>query len=435
MLIFIWFFFIRTTSHQDSKFDCLDKKTCDSSDCTGPECSVLNCIGKNCKSGNCYGEECRAGNCNSYGCIAGSCFGKNCKPGICSYREPGCEGPNCKKCFDGKAYHLQRSIYHPISKRFPRNTILNKKLCKDKITRGDVINNKRIYNFRIKDATFYNAGKKTKESITSIKPLKDHEFRFIEKDLIIKTNPPIKINNNCDWCGKYKGQSICAHYMPVIANKETMDWQWIPDKGAVSENNKPNPMCYYAYTKHKGENIIKKNSEKYNYKYAILRYFNVAGASSSNEIGEIENSHGHLFKNLAIQSQKKNPVVNIYGSDYKTKDGTCIRDYIHVSDLADIHIKSIDVLKKKNKSLVLNCGYGKGFSVKDIVNIFKKIKKSCLIRYKGRRPGDIAQVYANTKKFKRILKWKPKYNNVKKILQSAINWEKKLKSNTNKSQY
>ena len=206
-------------------------------------------------------------------------------------------------------------------------------------------------------------------------------------------------------------------------------------KGAVSENNKPNPMCYYAYTKHKGENIIKKNSEKYNYKYAILRYFNVAGASSSNKIGEIENSHGHLFKNLAIQSQKKNPVVNIYGSDYKTKDGTCIRDYIHVSDLADIHIKSIGVLEKKNKSLVLNCGYGKGFSVKDIVNIFKKIRKSCLIRYKDRRAGDIAQVYANTKKFKRILKWKPKYNNVKKILQSAINWEKKLKNNTNKSQY
>jgi UDP-glucose 4-epimerase len=206
-------------------------------------------------------------------------------------------------------------------------------------------------------------------------------------------------------------------------------------KGAVSENNKPNPMCYYAYTKYKGENIIKKNSEKYNYKYAILRYFNVAGASSSNKIGEIENSHGHLFKNLAIQSQKKNPLVNIYGSDYKTKDGTCIRDYIHVSDLADIHIKSIGVLKKKNKSLVLNCGYGKGFSVKDIVNIFKKIRKSCLIRYKDRRPGDIAQVYANTKKFKRILKWKPKYNNVKKILQSAINWEKKLKNNKNKSQY
>jgi UDP-glucose 4-epimerase len=205
-------------------------------------------------------------------------------------------------------------------------------------------------------------------------------------------------------------------------------------EGAVSENKKPNPMGYYAYTKYRGENIIKKNSKKYNYRYAILRYFNVAGASHSNKIGEIESSHGHLFKNLAIQALKKNPVINIFGNDYKTKDGTCIRDYIHVSDLADIHIKCIELLKKK-KSLVLNYGYGKGYSVKDIVNIFKKLKKNCIVNYKDRRPGDVAQVYANTKKFKKILKLKPKYNNIKKILQSAINWEKKLKNNKNKSQY
>jgi UDP-glucose 4-epimerase len=206
-------------------------------------------------------------------------------------------------------------------------------------------------------------------------------------------------------------------------------------KGAVSESKKPNPMSYYAYTKYKGENIIKKNSKKYKYKYAILRYFNVAGASVSNKIGEIESSHGHLFKNLAIEAQKKIPVVSIYGSDYKTKDGTCIRDYIHVSDLADIHIKSIEALKKTNKSLILNCGYGKGYSVKEIVNIFKKIKKNCVIKYLDRRPGDVAQVYADTKKFKRILNWKPKYNNVKMILQSAIQWEKKLKNIISNSQY
>tara|TARA_B100000029_G_scaffold496998_1_gene564066 strand:+ start:837 stop:1817 length:981 start_codon:yes stop_codon:yes gene_type:complete len=197
-------------------------------------------------------------------------------------------------------------------------------------------------------------------------------------------------------------------------------------KGAVSENKKPNPMGYYAYTKYKGENIIKKNSKKYNYKYVILRYFNVAGASPSNKIGQIEKSHGQLFKNISIQALKKNPVVNVYGYDYKTKDGTCIRDYIHVSDLADIHIKVIELLKKNKKSLILNCGYGKGYSVKDIVNIFKKIRKNCLVNFQDRRPGDIAQVYANNKKFKKILKWKPKYNNIKKILQSSIKWEKKL---------
>ncbi len=197
-------------------------------------------------------------------------------------------------------------------------------------------------------------------------------------------------------------------------------------KGAVSENKKPNPMGYYAYTKYKGENLIKKYSKKIGYNYAILRYFNVAGASPSNKIGQIEKSHGQLFKNISIQALKKKPVIRIYGNNYNTKDGTCIRDFIHVSDLADIHVKCVHYLFKKKRSVILNCGYGKGYSVQDIINIFKKIKKNSKVLYEKRRPGDIAQVYANAKKFKKILKWKPKYNNIKKILISSIKWEKKL---------
>ncbi len=200
--------------------------------------------------------------------------------------------------------------------------------------------------------------------------------------------------------------------------------------GSVDEKTKPNPQGYYAYTKYKGEQIIKKNSKKYKYKYAILRYFNVAGASSSNKIGEIQKSYGHLIKNLAIQSLKKKPKIFIFGNNYNTKDGTCIRDYVHVSDLADIHIKSLDYINKKSKSLILNCGYGKGYSVLDIVNIFKKLKKKIVINYTKKRPGDVAQVYADTKKLKNFLKWKPKYNNLEKILKSAFKWEKNL-SNMN----
>jgi UDP-glucose 4-epimerase len=95
---------------------------------------------------------------------------------------------------------------------------------------------------------------------------------------------------------------------------------------------------------------------------------------------------------------------------------------------ADIHIKELKYLKDNKKSFVLNCGYGKGYSVKQIVDIFKKIKKGVDVQYQKRRPGDIAQVYANTKKFQKILKWRPKYNNIKLIIQSAIKWEKKLKN-------
>ena len=198
--------------------------------------------------------------------------------------------------------------------------------------------------------------------------------------------------------------------------------------GSVGEKKILNPKGYYAVTKLKGEKIIKKFSKKYNYEYAILRYFNVAGASSSGKIGEINASHDHLIKNLAIQSNKKKPTIFVYGNDYKTKDGTCIRDYIHVDDLADIHIKALNYINKKKKSLILNCGYGKGFSVLDIIKIFKKNTKSLVIKYKPRRIGDVAQVYANNQKLKKLLSWKPRFKDLSKIIISAIKWEKKLNS-------
>ena len=198
-------------------------------------------------------------------------------------------------------------------------------------------------------------------------------------------------------------------------------------KGSVNEKMRPNPQGYYALTKYKAEEIIKKFSKKYNYKYGILRYFNVAGASPSGKIGEIETSHGHLIKNIAIQSLKKKPVINIYGNDYKTKDGTCVRDYIHVSDLANIHIKTLKYVNKNSKSLILNCGYGKPYSVLDIAKIFKIKKKNTQINFKKRRPGDIAEVYSNTKKIDKILKLKAKYDNLENILASAYKWEKIIK--------
>ena len=197
-------------------------------------------------------------------------------------------------------------------------------------------------------------------------------------------------------------------------------------KGSVNESKKPNPQGYYAFTKHISEKLIKNYASKFNYNFGILRYFNVAGASPSGKIGEIEASHEHLIKNIAIQSLKKNPKISIYGNNYKTKDGTCIRDYIHVIDLADIHLKSIEYLKKNKRSFTLNGGYGKGYSVLQIINKFKKIKKNTEINFTSRRPSDIAQVYSDTKKLKKILKWKPRYNDIDIIIKSAIKWERKI---------
>ena len=197
--------------------------------------------------------------------------------------------------------------------------------------------------------------------------------------------------------------------------------------GSVKETAKTNPLGYYAYTKLKSEQIIKKYSKRFNYNYFILRYFNVAGASKSGKIGQIEKSHGQLIKNLAVAALYSKSKVSIYGKNYQTIDGTCIRDFIHVSDLADIHLKFLNNRKIKNKSLIGNCGYGKGYSVKEVVDIFKSIKKNVVVSYKKRRKGDIEQIFANTQKLKKILNWKPKFDNMKEIILSSIKWEKKDK--------
>tara|TARA_A100000164_G_scaffold346136_1_gene346553 strand:+ start:799 stop:1770 length:972 start_codon:yes stop_codon:yes gene_type:complete len=196
---------------------------------------------------------------------------------------------------------------------------------------------------------------------------------------------------------------------------------------AAKETMKTKPINYYAFTKLKSENLIKRYSKIYNFNYAILRYFNVAGASASGKIGIVNKKNCSLFKILAKQALKKKPSLNIFGNKHKTIDGTCLRDFIHVSDLSSIHLKALDVLKKKRKSFLINCGYGKANSILQIANLFKKnINNSTVIKFKKARKGEIVISYSNTDKMKKIIKWKPKYNDIKKILLSAIKWEKKL---------
>ena len=193
---------------------------------------------------------------------------------------------------------------------------------------------------------------------------------------------------------------------------------------------KANPMNYYAKTKLKSENLIKEYSKKYKFNYGILRYFNVAGASPSGKIGIINKKNNSFFKILSRQSLKKIPIINIFGNKHKTHDGTCIRDFIHIYDLASIHLKTLKVIEKKI-SFLINCGYGKGYSVLEIANLFKRfVNRSTIIRFKKPRKDEIVNSYSDISKMKKILKWKPKYNDIKKILKSSINWEKKISKNS-----
>mgnify|MGYP001362770488 CR=1 FL=1 len=195
----------------------------------------------------------------------------------------------------------------------------------------------------------------------------------------------------------------------------------------VTEKTKLGPTSVYGKTKLRCEKLVKIFCNKNKLNFGILRYFNVAGASTSGKIGQI-NKGDQLFKNLSKEIKKKNPVFKIYGTNYNTKDGTCIRDYIHVSDISEIHYKVLLKISKKRISTILNCGYGKGISVNDAIKEFKRFanKNLKVIKYPN-RSGDMVRVICDNSKLKKFLKWKPKFNNLRKIVKSCIVWEKKIK--------
>jgi len=201
-----------------------------------------------------------------------------------------------------------------------------------------------------------------------------------------------------------------------------------PIKNNVSETDDLNPLNPYAETKLKLENYIINKSKSDDISYIILRYFNVAGADEKLRSGLISKYSTHLIKIASEVAVGKRDEIIINGNDYATKDGTTVRDYIHVSDLADIHLVSAKYLIDKNKSNIFNCGYGNGYSVKEVIDTYNKIlNKKIKSKIGPRRPGDSKMVVADPSKFNKTLSWKPKYNNLEFILKTAYEWENKLK--------
>ena len=196
----------------------------------------------------------------------------------------------------------------------------------------------------------------------------------------------------------------------------------------VSEKSKVEPKSVYGKTKLLAEKQILLNCKKMKINYGILRYFNVCGASSSGKIGIISKGD-HLFKNISAEVIKKKPIIKIYGNNYNTPDGTATRDFIHVSDLAEVHYQVLKKISKTKKSKVINCGYNRGISVKQVVEEFKiQVKKPIKIKFQNRRPGDMEVIISNNKNLKKLINWKPKYNSLKTIVKSCIRWEKSINS-------
>lgn len=193
----------------------------------------------------------------------------------------------------------------------------------------------------------------------------------------------------------------------------------------ITEETATNPTNAYGETKLSMEKMIRWTDIAHGMKFVALRYFNVAGAHSNGIIGEDHNPETHLIPLILQVPLGQREFISIFGDDYETEDGTCIRDYIHVIDLANAHIKAVEYLRSGNESNVFNLGNGNGFSVKEMIDAARKVTgheipaKIC-----ERRAGDPAKLIASSLKAKNILNWEPKYMDVEEVISSAWNFHK-----------
>lgn len=200
-----------------------------------------------------------------------------------------------------------------------------------------------------------------------------------------------------------------------------------PKRVPVFESDATGPESPYGFSKLMSEQILKDAAAASGLRYVIFRYFNVAGADADARMGQRTPNATHLIKIACEAAVGKRPSVTICGNDYPTRDGTGIRDYIHVEDLADAHVLAVDYLARGNASVTLNCGYGKGYTVKEVVKAVKDVSgKDFKVSDGPRRAGDVAEVVAGADKVRTVLDWKPRFNDLQTIVQHAYAWERKL---------
>ncbi|CDI48921.1 UDP-glucose 4-epimerase GalE [Clostridium tetani] len=220
-------------------------------------------------------------------------------------------------------------------------------------------------------------------------------------------------------------KSMIEHNVKNIVFSSTAATYGEPENIPIREEDKTNPTNPYGESKLAVEKILKWCDKAYGLKYTVLRYFNAAGAYDTGKIGEDHRPETHLIPIIIEVALGKRDKIQVFGNDYNTKDGTCIRDYVHVMDLAEAHLLAMNKLKNGGKSRIYNLGNGEGFSVKEVIDMVKKVTgRKIKLEVVDRRKGDPKVLIASSKKAKTQLDWHPKYNSLEKIIETAWKWHK-----------
>jgi UDP-glucose 4-epimerase len=204
-----------------------------------------------------------------------------------------------------------------------------------------------------------------------------------------------------------------------------------PQITPITEDTIPQPLNPYGRSKLMSEHLIRDYAAASDLKYVILRYFNVAGAEIGGNLGQTGNKASHLIKVACDAALGHCPSMSIFGTDFNTPDGTGIRDYIHVDDLARAHVDALTYLDRSRSSQILNCGYGQGYSVREVIEKVKEISGVDFTAIEAeRRAGDPACVIAANDRITEVLGWQPRFNDLETIVRTTLDWEKKLAANS-----
>lgn len=240
---------------------------------------------------------------------------------------------------------------------------------------------------------------------------------------------PLKYYDN-NLCGtKVLLESLVAHGIDKIVFSSTAATYGEPERVPILETDRTEPTNTYGETKLSMEKMFKWVGKAHGLRYVSLRYFNACGAHVSGKIGEAHNPETHLIPLILQVPNGKRDHISIFGTDYPTKDGTCIRDYIHVTDLAQAHILAVKYLMAGKESNVFNLGNGVGFTVREVIETAEKLTgQSIKVVEEGRRAGDPAVLIASSEKARTVLGWKPEHNSLEEIIQTAWDWHRNHKN-------